>query len=90
MHSNPAQYTDPSSQHRLARVQELPPAQDDSDVLSILGDTYDHQYPIYRNGAPPDSAATITTGIAIRSLVVLLSSLFFYYLNVINVKRILI
>ena len=62
MHSDPDQYNDPSSEHRLARVKQLPPPTDSEGVLSILGDTWDHKYPIYRTGVPPDSAATITTG----------------------------
>ena len=62
MHSDPEQYDDPSSDHRLARVKQLPPATDAANILSTLGDTWDHQYPIYRTAVPPDSAATITTG----------------------------
>ena len=62
MHRDPDQYNDPSSEHRLARVKQLPPPTDSEGVLSILGDTWDHKYPIYRTGVPPDSAATITTG----------------------------
>ena len=62
MHSDPAQYDDPSLDHRLARVKQLPPPSDAAGILSILGDTWDHQYPIYRTAVPPDSAATITTG----------------------------
>ena len=61
-HSDPPQYVDPSSEHRLARVKELPQPNDTVDFLAILGDTHDPQYPIYRNGAPPDMAATIATG----------------------------
>jgi len=62
LHSDPPQYVDPSSEHRLARVKELPRPNDTVDLLTILGDTHDPQYPIYRNGAPPDTAATIATG----------------------------
>ena len=62
LHSDVAQYTDPSSQHRLARVKQLPPPTDSAGVISILGDTGDPQYPIFRTATPPDSAATIATG----------------------------
>ncbi|CAI8008523.1 hypothetical protein GBAR_LOCUS5833 [Geodia barretti] len=56
-------YTDPSSQHRLARVKQLPPPTDSAGVISILGDTGDPQYPIFRTATPPDSAATIATAL---------------------------
>ena len=62
MHRDPGQFDDPSSDHRLARVKQLPPPSDATGILSILGDTHDHQYPIYRTAVPPDSAATIATG----------------------------
>ena len=65
-HSDPEQYVDPSSEHRLARVKQLAPPTDSADMLSILGDTWDRQYPIYRTGVPTDFYFTLTTGKAIE------------------------
>ena len=62
LHSDVDQYDDPSSDHRLARVKQLPAPTNSTDILSILGDTADKQYPIFRTATPPDTAATITTG----------------------------
>jgi hypothetical protein len=44
-------------------VKQLPPPTDSAGVLSILGDTRDPQYPIFRTATPPDSAATIATAL---------------------------
>jgi hypothetical protein len=48
---------DTSSLHRVARIQQLSPVKD---VLTVLGDTEDKQYPIYRNGASPDTNIATT------------------------------
>lgn len=57
-HMNTPQQPDPSSSHRDQRISELPPVKDDSDIREVLGDTKDPQYPIYRNGNPPDCCGT--------------------------------
>ena len=62
LHSNVPQYSDPSSLHRLARAKELPQPNNVSDILSLLGDTSDPNYPIYRTATGPDGAATLATG----------------------------
>ena len=62
LHSDVPQYEDPSSEHRLARVRELPPPTDARDITTILGDTEDKKYPIYRTATPPDTAVTLATG----------------------------
>lgn len=51
---NVSHFEDPSSDHRLARVQQLPTPQTPQQVLDILGDTADKAYPIYRTGVAPD------------------------------------
>jgi len=56
-----SQFPDPSSDHRLARINELPSPKMSADVCSILGDTKDKQYPIYRNSSPPDDSSTLAT-----------------------------
>ena len=53
---------DPSSEHRLERVRQLPPPKDATDIRSILGDTEDKEYPIFRTGSPPETMATLATG----------------------------
>lgn len=63
LHSDVPQYEDPSSEHRLARVRELPPPTDARDITTILGDTEDKKYPIYRTATPPDTAVTLATGL---------------------------
>lgn len=52
-----------SSQHRMARASELPPAKSVQDVLVTLGDTEDKDYPIYRSGVgdDKDNGYTIST-----------------------------
>ncbi len=62
MHSTDPQYDDPSSEHRLARVKSLPQPDSAADMLKILGDTGDSEYPIFRTATPPDTTATIATG----------------------------
>ncbi|KAG2373332.1 hypothetical protein C9374_012198 [Naegleria lovaniensis] len=51
------QYLDPSSVHRQARMEQFinTSVTTPQQVLSILGDNQDKEYPIYRNGAPPDT-----------------------------------
>ena len=63
MHSNDVQqWEDPSSVHRMQRVKELAPPTTIDGVKTILGDTNDKQYPIFRTGKSPDGAATLATG----------------------------
>ena len=68
LHSDVPQYEDPSSEHRLARVRDLPPPTDARDIATILGDTEDKKYPIYRTATPPDTAVTLSTGGFIASV----------------------
>eukprot|EP00448_Togula_jolla_P024930 CAMPEP_0170575396 /NCGR_PEP_ID=MMETSP0224-20130122/3841_1 /TAXON_ID=285029 /ORGANISM="Togula jolla, Strain CCCM 725" /LENGTH=332 /DNA_ID=CAMNT_0010898177 /DNA_START=20 /DNA_END=1015 /DNA_ORIENTATION=+ len=49
------QEDDASSLHRLRRLQELPAPSSEQDVRALLGDHHDSEYPIYRNGSPPDT-----------------------------------
>lgn len=61
---NVSHFPDPSSDHRLARIKQLPTPQSVADVRAILGDTGDKEYPIWRNGAAPDyDAYTLATAI---------------------------
>ena len=62
LHSDVPQYTDASSIHRLSRVKQLPQPTNSSDILALLGDTADPDYPIYRTATGPDGAATLATG----------------------------
>ena len=54
MHSDTPQHDDPSSVHRLARVRALPRPSDLRDILAVLGDTQDKDYPIYRTPRKTD------------------------------------
>jgi hypothetical protein len=40
---------DPSTLHRQARLDSLPPPQHAADIITLLGDTHDIAFPIYRN-----------------------------------------
>ena len=62
LHSDVPEYSDPSSIHRLSRVKQLPQPTNSSDILAMLGDTADPDYPIYRTATGPDGAATLATG----------------------------
>jgi len=55
------QYTDESSVQRLARAKQLGAPTTEQDCLTILGDTANSQYPIFRDGKAPDNAATVAT-----------------------------
>jgi len=55
------QYTDNSSVHREARANQMGPPTDMYDILQILGDTQDPQYPIFRDAVPPDCCSTVAT-----------------------------
>ena len=61
IHHDFPQHDDTSSIHRLERIKQLPAPTCSKDILGILGDTADPQYPIFRNGAPPDNTVTIST-----------------------------
>lgn len=56
-----AQYESVSSLHRLARINEMPPVRGRASALAVLGDHTDAQYPIYRDGAPPDPFFTVAS-----------------------------
>jgi len=62
-HLNVSDYTDESSVHRLERSNEFPRPENLTDVATMLGDTKDPEYPIYRDGQPPDDAATVCTAL---------------------------
>jgi hypothetical protein len=49
------EHQDPSSVHRKNRYDQFPAVQTQKDVLKILGDTQDNDYPIYRNAKSPDT-----------------------------------
>eukprot|EP00602_Paraphysomonas_sp_CaronLab_P000720 CAMPEP_0185025902 /NCGR_PEP_ID=MMETSP1103-20130426/9447_1 /TAXON_ID=36769 /ORGANISM="Paraphysomonas bandaiensis, Strain Caron Lab Isolate" /LENGTH=422 /DNA_ID=CAMNT_0027559289 /DNA_START=27 /DNA_END=1295 /DNA_ORIENTATION=+ len=55
-----------SSAHRIARAAELPPPQCVQDILTVLGDTKDEEWPIYRTATSEeesDSGYTLTTAL---------------------------
>ena len=51
-----------SSDHRKLRLSELPVPGSVADILTIMGDTKDEEYPMYRSGNPPDYLSTSATG----------------------------
>ena len=48
----------------MARIKQLPPPTTKEDILAILGDSTDKEYPIYRNDTPPDAGLTLCTGMS--------------------------
>jgi hypothetical protein len=58
-----SQLQDTSTIHRQRRVYAMAAPQGEDDIIDILGDTADAQWPIYRNGNPPDDAVTCATGL---------------------------
>lgn len=63
-HLRVPEHYDPSSVHRAARYNQLVPVTSEQDIYRILGDTEDKQYPIYREGNPPDEGVkTVATAI---------------------------
>ena len=63
---NISQSTSQSSIHRLNRTQQL--IQQNGlntmeDIINILGDIQDSQYPLYRDSVAPDTSSTLTTGL---------------------------
>jgi len=58
---NIPQYYGNSSLHRQARVAQLPPPQNITDVLNILGDQEDHDYPIFHDYADDSGSRTVVT-----------------------------
>ena len=71
---NVTQRDEPSSAHRLRTARALcegggdgagggpPPASVDG-LRRVLGDTSDAQWPLYRDGTPPDDSATAATAL---------------------------
>ncbi|XP_066265992.1 beta-alanyl-dopamine/carcinine hydrolase-like [Branchiostoma lanceolatum] len=53
----------PSSHHRKARASELVAPRTKEDVLAVLGDTEDPEYPIYRSGTGRDKGYTLNTAV---------------------------
>jgi hypothetical protein len=62
-HITVPQKTDESSVHRMLRAKELPQPTTTDGIRTILGDTKDKEYPLYRNGAPPDTISTDATAV---------------------------
>ena len=62
LHLSVDQFSDPSSIHRLARVKALPVPTTPENVLDILGDTQDKDYPIFRTDTASDHVDTLCTG----------------------------
>jgi len=60
-HLNVSDNIDESSVHRLDRSWEISAPKNLTDIADILGDTEDPEYPIYRDGNPPDDASTVCT-----------------------------
>lgn len=56
----------PSSQARIKRgsaMMQTHPLRHAGDILTILGDQADEQYPIYRSATPPDQSMTLCTAL---------------------------
>lgn len=62
LHSEVDEEVDTSSQHRLARLRNLPPPENARDILNILGDTEDKDFPFYRHASATDCYDTLATG----------------------------
>jgi hypothetical protein len=63
-HLNVPCLADLSSVHRQQRIDMYPAWANASDMLTILGDHSDIEYPIFRNGNPPDTnVSTVATGL---------------------------
>jgi len=58
---NIPQIPDISTTFRQPRADMFPAPTTVRDALNILGDTMDQDWPIYRNAAPPDHAATVAS-----------------------------
>ncbi|XP_019644125.1 PREDICTED: uncharacterized protein LOC109485133 [Branchiostoma belcheri] len=57
------QYEDPSTEHRKARAAQMGSPYDLRNIVDILGDTEDPDYPIYRSPNNKDGAETVATAI---------------------------
>ncbi|KAI8488227.1 hypothetical protein Bbelb_340760 [Branchiostoma belcheri] len=53
----------PSSHHRKARAVEMAAPRTKQDVLAVLGDTKDPEYPIFRSGTGKDKGYTLSTAV---------------------------
>ncbi|XP_035685681.1 uncharacterized protein LOC118422270 [Branchiostoma floridae] len=53
----------PSSHHRKARASEMAAPRNKGDVLAVLGDIKDPEYPIYRYGSGKDKGYTLNTAV---------------------------
>eukprot|EP01089_Gocevia_fonbrunei_P021705 TRINITY_DN8523_c0_g1_i2.p1 TRINITY_DN8523_c0_g1~~TRINITY_DN8523_c0_g1_i2.p1 ORF type:complete len:338 (-),score=64.81 TRINITY_DN8523_c0_g1_i2:75-1088(-) len=58
-----SQHTSNSSEARLARIDQMPSVRSAQQIRDVLGDTFNKDYPIYRDGHPPDSVVTAATGV---------------------------
>eukprot|EP00058_Branchiostoma_floridae_P005121 XP_002590609.1 hypothetical protein BRAFLDRAFT_83750 [Branchiostoma floridae] len=57
------QYEDPSTEHRKARAAQMASPYDLKNIVDILGDTQDPDYPIYRTPNNKDGAETVATAL---------------------------
>ena len=55
------EFLDPSSVHRTARFNQFTKIETEEQVLALLGDTYDKEFPIYRQPTKTDDASTVAT-----------------------------
>lgn len=55
----PQLYT--TSVRRMARLASLPPATSVEELRAALSNTDDAEFPVHRNGAPPDNSQTMNT-----------------------------
>jgi len=64
LHSDKVQqHSDDSSIHRKNVVDSYPIPKSPNDILKILGDTSDPQWPIFRNSNPPDCCSTVASAL---------------------------
>lgn len=57
------QWPSTSTQHRMARYLDIGHPKSEQEVLQLLGDEMDSDYPIYRRGHAPDSGCTVATAL---------------------------
>lgn len=67
-HLKVPEHYDPSSVHREARYKQMTPVTSSKDIHTILGDTQDREYPIYRDGLTGPDQDVKTTATAFYDL----------------------
>lgn len=55
-----------SSEHRLLRAKECLPIDSKDTVLSLLSDTKDQAFPIYRDGNEKEAITTVAVGECVK------------------------